>query len=450
METRWEMNKKKAITKFIIICVLIVVGFLACFANFRLPFSSQKYVGFMGAIEKKMGIDLKGGVLAVFDTTANGEGDYSDQIDATVLRLEKTLTSRGFVEATVVRQGDKIRIEIPELQDTEELTRAIGEPAQIDMRTSSGTVFLSGKQIKGVEYYWDSQAYKHGVKLTFTDEGGSLFRQEVQNAGIGGTISIFVNDREISRPKIESLEAGKDNTTVITGDSYTKESAELFKTQIESGLFEVKLSLSETSVIAPTLGEGALTGGIIACIVGLVFIFILMYLIYGDLGLLSNLSLLVYMVLFLFALAVVGSVQLTLPGIAGIILSLGMAVDANVVIFETIKDEYKSGKRLPVAIESGFNRSFWTIFDANITTIIAAVVLYLLGAGAIKGFAITLFLGVVISMFCSLVITRSFAKLYLYINNNNAKRLRLKRNETDEAVQKATLQSKPRVRTLNR
>jgi len=127
----------------------------------------------------------------------------------------------------------------------------------------------------------------------------------------------------------------------------------------------------------------------------------------------------------MFALAVVGSVQLTLPGIAGIILAIAMAVDANIIIFERVKEEYKSGKRMAVAIETGFNKSTTTILDANITTIIGAGVLFFFGTGAIAGFAITLLLGIVISMFCSLVVTRSLAKLYLYINPSNERRLRL-------------------------
>jgi len=149
-----------------------------------------------------------------------------------------------------------------------------------------------------------------------------------------------------------------------------------------------------------------------------------MYFLYGDLGLLSNLNMLVYSILFLFALALVEMVQLTLPGIAGIILALAMAVDANIIIFERVKDEYRSGKRLGVAVEDGFKKSFWTIFDANITTILGAGILFFLGTGPIQGFAVTLLLGVIISMFCSLVVTRGLVRHYMILNPNNAKRFR--------------------------
>jgi len=187
----------------------------------------------------------------------------------------------------------------------------------------------------------------------------------------------------------------------------------------------------------------------IALIIGIVFIFAFMFFRYGDLGLLSNLSMVVYMVLFMGALALITAVQLTLPGIAGIILSLAMACDANIIIFENMRDEYRSGKRMSVAVHNGFNKSLWTIFDANITTLIGAVVLYFLGTGPIQGFAITLMLGIVISMFCSLVVTRSFAKLYLYINTSNARRVKLEKTNPyiDEVTAKKP--TTPRKRSLN-
>jgi preprotein translocase subunit SecD len=424
------MTKKKAIFKFILICVLTVLGVVACFVEFRVPTTATRFKSLMGAIEDKMGIDLKGGVLVVYRTEPNTEtgveGSYDQQIQATIERLGRTLTEKNYGESTVVRQGDKIRVEVPGMQDTKDFFDAIGEPANLNMRKElGGDPFLTSKHVKSVEYYQD-QNYQHGVKVNFTDEGGRLFQEVASTANLGVTkIYIYLDEEMISDPVVNSSDAGANNTTVIKGD-YTKAEAERFRTKIESGLFEVKLSIDEEGTIPPTLGEGALTAGIIAVIVGLLFIFILMYFLYGDLGLLSNLSMLIYTVLFIFALAIVDAVQLTLPGIAGIILSLGMAVDANIVIYERIKEEYKSGKRMAVSVESGFKKSTMTIVDSNVTTIIAAAVLYFLGEGAIKGFAITLFLGVVISMFCSLVLTRSFAKLYLYINGANAKRLKLK------------------------
>jgi protein-export membrane protein SecD len=298
---------------------------------------------------------------------------------------------------------------------------------------------MDGKGVSRVEAIPNPDTGKtdYVIQVHFTSDGTKLFTSKVKDAG-GQYLAIFSNETLIFAPTISSENAatlGSDGTVLITGD-YTKEQAESTALKIESGLYTVGLTASETSIIPATLGEYALNAGVISLLVGIGFIFLIMWLLYGDLGILSNLSLLVYAVIFFFFLAVIDAVQLTLPGIAGIILSLGMAVDANVIIFEQVKDEHQSGKRFAPSVKAGFDKSVKTILDANITTIIASIVLYVLGAGSIKGFAITLFLGVAISMFVSLLITRSFAKLYLYINPENAKRARLKMATTENSAPK--------------
>jgi len=432
------MTRRRAITKLVMICLMIGVGLFLTFASFQVPVinnGNTRYVGFIGAIESRMGIDLQGGVLAVFDARPNEEmqgGNFRDHIEATRTRLEDQLHDRGFPEATVQLQGvtgssGQIRVEVPGMQESQELVQVIGSPAVIDFRRAGGNesdIFLTGRHIRSVSVY--NIAFNDwGVRLHFTEEGGRIFQREVRNAGVGGTIRIFSNDEQISAPTIQSLDAGADGTAVISGAFPNERSARELMTRIQSGLFEVRLETVEISNIPPTLGQGALLAGIIAFIVGIAFMFILMYLLYKDFGLLSNLSMIVFSILFLGLLAIIPMVQLTLPGIAGIILAMAMAVDANIIIFERIKDEYKTGKRMAVAVESGFNKSIVTIFDANITSIIAGAVLFFLGTGAIRGFAIVFMLGIVVSMFCSLFVLRQLAKLYLYINPTNPKRLRL-------------------------
>jgi len=361
--------------------------------------------------------------------------------------LEDVLSRNGFVEASVMREGDtRIRVEVPGVHDAEEIMRVIGEPADIEFRrVSDGHTFITGDHINSVGIFQDPQSFEYGIRLHFTSTGGRLFREAVQHEGLHGHISILANGREISRPQIQSTDIGMDNTAVITSSEFrTRAAAGNLRTQIESGLFAVTLTVNELSDIPPTLGEGALLAGIIAFLVGLIFIFIFMYLVYGHLGLLSNLSMLIFTLLFLFFLAIVGMVQLTLPGVAGIILAMAMAVDANIIIFERIKDEYKSGKRTAVAVQSGFKKSFWTIFDANVTTIIAALVLFFLGTGPIQGFAITLLLGVIISMFCSLFVLRQLAKLYLVLNPHNAKKFRFKDSEVSLTSEAPVLSKKER------
>jgi len=461
------MTKRKAIVKFVIICIIVAIGVLSLFnwtAIFRLqgklPYS---FNGIVSTIQSRAGIDLRGGVLAVFDPAPVNPNPTGSQLDATVTRLQRMLSDRGHFDTTVTRQGTRqIRIEMPGTDDIDAIFDAIGTPARLSMNVEGSTeiVNFTNEHIRSVEYRQQTLT-EHGTVLNFTSSGGDLFWKLLNEAGEGNRIEIWTGDRgsgryPVSSPVVNEIAPGMRQSTVITSGS--RESAQELRTQIESGLFEVILSPAETSTIPATLGAGAMTAGIIACLVGLIFIFIVMIVLYGDLGFLSNLSLVVFVVLFLLALALINVIQLTLPGIAGIILAIGMAVDANILIFERIKDEYRNGKRMAVAVESGFNKTIRTILDANITTVIAALVLYFLGTGPIQGFAITLLLGVVISMVCSLFVTRSLAKTYLYINPNNERRLRLHKLVIKETITKPDApdaqkqqkaKAKPKTRTLN-
>lgn len=440
------MNKTKAIIKYCVICIIVVLAAVLCFAEFTLPFTNTKYVGCYQAIKDKMGIDLNGGVSAVFNVEASeNSSDLEAEVNATINRVKNTLSKQGYLEATVTRQGTaagyKIRIEVPGMKDTQEIMDAIGTPANIEFLEPGSSnkptydkskVFLVGEDIAGVQVVSDPEnVSNYALQLTFTDQGAAKFREKVNDAA-GQYMAIFSNESLISAPQISSENAntlGADGKVLITGE-YTKERADAFALQIESGLYTVGLTIGEMSYIPATLGEGAIMAGLIALAIGLFLIFLLMVIIYRDFGWIANLSLIIYTIIFIFFLAIIDSIQLTLPGIAGIILSIGMAVDAYILIFEQIKDEYKSGKRFAAAVHTGFNKSIVTILDANVTTIIVSVILYLLSSGSIRGFAITLALGVAISMFVGLVITRSLAKLYLYINPDNAKRVNIKFDQT--------------------
>lgn len=464
------MNKARAIIKYCVICVLVAVAVALCFVKFTFPFTNTKYVGCYQAIKDKMGIDLNGGVLAVYTVSpSDNSTDLDAEVDATINRIKNTLSKKGYLEATVTKQGNnpnyKIRIEVPGMSETEDVMDAIGTPANIEFLEptsdqsaaqtyDASKVFLTGEDLSGVNVVSaaavteDKTSPYYSIQLSFTNEGKNKFRAKVQNAG-GQYLAIFSNKSWISSPQITSENAstlGSNGKVLITGQ-YTKEEAEKFALQIESGMYTVELDVSQMSYIPATLGEGAIMAGLIALAIGLLLIFVLMIIIYRDLGLIANLSLIIYTVIFVFFLAIIDSIQLTLPGIAGIILSIGMAVDAYILIFEQIKEEYRSGKRFAAAVHSGFNKSVVTILDANVTTIIVSLVLYFLSSGSIRGFAITLALGVGISMFVGLVITRALAKLYLYINPDNAKRANMKAEQiTEEFVDvKPTVRQKRKL-----
>ena len=451
------MNKTRAIIKYCVICVIVAISVALCFVEFTLPFNNTKYVGCYQAIKNKMGIDLNGGMLAVYTVTpAENSTNLEAEIDATMTRIKNTLSSHGYSEYTVVRQGNnpnyKIRIEVPGMSEAQDIIDAIGTPANIEFLTPNSSydtaktydkdrVFLTGDDLAGVEVVSEATVTEDNaspywaIKLNFTNSGAEKFRAKARNAG-GQYLAIFSNEKLVSAPQITEKNAktiGSDGTVLVTGN-YTEDGARTFALQIESGMYTVKLENSQMKNISATLGDGAIKAGLIALAIGLAIIFILMLVVYRDFGLIANLSLIIYTVIFVFCLAIIDAIQLTLPGIAGIILSIGMAVDAYILIFEQIKEEYRAGKRFGAAIHAGFNKSIVTILDANVTTIIVSLILYFLSSGSIRGFAITLALGVGISMFVGLVITRALAKLYLYINPDNASRANIKTKKGDEEV----------------
>ena len=425
------MKKKKAIRNFVLICIVAVIGLVLTIFSFDIPFTTYTFNGFAKSVQ--LGLDLKGGVMAVYDCekSSESEGSLDDQIEATITRLTNLITA-DYPEATIVKQGDnQIRIEVPDVDDPDEVLSLIGEPAKLEFKkeqSDTAEAVLTGKDIKSAEYQYDSQNNQHGVKITFTTSGATKFHALTSElASSQSPLYIYLNGELFSSPTVQEVIAGGE--TFISGGMNTQAEAEAYATKILSGTYSVDLSLSEKNVITATLGENALLLSIIAGFVGLVLIFAFMILIYKNLGLIANLSLIFYTIILMFLLAVLPFIQLTLPGVAGIILGLGMAVDGNIVIFERIKDEFKSGKKIPASVKSGFKRASIAVVDSNITTIIAAIVLAWLGTGAIRGFAYTLLISMLVSMFTTLVVTRGFINIALNINSVNYKAYGLKKGK---------------------
>lgn len=435
------MTKKKSIVRFVFLAIIAVIGILLSVCEFTIPFTNHKYHGFANSIS--LGLDLSGGLSVVYDCETSGQGDLSSAIDATKTRLENILYSEGFSEAKVQKMGgSRIKIEVPDANDTDDIFTFLENPRTLNMtleKASSGVtpeVYITGSDIKNVYVHYDTTENKHGVLLYFTDEGRSKFAELTRRASSASSDEekiVYLYLGEVSGEPWGQLQCKEEITggsTFISGGGIdSPESAKEYAFNIMSGTFNVKLTLIENSVISATLGRDALFLGIIAGVVALVLVMAIMWWRYGDFGLLANFSLVFYLILMLFFLQAIPFVQLTLPGIAGIILSLGMAVDGNIIIFERIKEEYASGKKMHLAAKSGFKRAFWPIFDSNITTIFTSIILYILGTSAIKGFAITLFLGICLSMFTSLVITRFLVKSYLPLNTTKPQHARLTREE---------------------
>ena len=425
------MTKKNAKMSIVLVVLLLILGILLAFCRFDIPLTTKTYNGFINSI--KMGLDVSGGVTAVYDAKLadeNSDVDIDTAIKSTINRLESILAERGYTEATVTtQQGNRIRVEVPDVEDPQEVFDLIGSPAKLTMKTEDSATadsVIEASDIKSVQYgFQDGQ---HGVVVKFTSNGAMKFSDMTKELSSSGEkCYVFLGDEKFTELTVN--EHITDNSTFISGSMDTRGEAEEFALRIMSGTFSAELSLYESSVVSATLGMNAIESGLIAGIIGLILIFIFMIVVYRMMGAMASIALMFYVILVLFLLQAIPLVQLTLPGIAGIILSLGMAVDANVIIFERIKDEYKYGKRIPASVKGGFKRATRAILDSNITTLMVCVVLYLLGTGAIKGFAITLFIGIVVSMFTAIFVTRWLLNICVALKSSKPEYYNLYREE---------------------
>ena len=438
------MKKKSSIVKLTLIGVALAIGIVLSVFSFKLPFGFYNYKSFASSI--KLGLDLKGGIYAVYDTNSDGADNIQSKLEGTQDRLQSLLVSKGYSEAVVtIEDKTRLRVEVPDVDDPKAIFELIGQPAELQFylgkNNTDGTMFMTGKEVVSAEGYYDSQQGKPIVSLVLTDEGRKIFG-EITTNNVNGTISIYSVTKGEDPTLVSSATINEPITTgraQITMSGTDATVAKELATKIMSGTFDVELTLLSSDVISPTLGEQALKLGIIAGAIGLLLVVAFLIWRYRLFGVVAAVALGIYTVLMLFFLAVFPWVQLTLPGIAGIILSLGMAVDGNVIIYERIRDEYAAGKSILAAVNAGFKKAMVAIFDSNITTVIAAIVLIIFGTGSISGFGVTLLIGILLSMFTSLLVTRGLCKYFTAINSTNAKAYGLKRGrdyvETEPEVE---------------
>lgn len=370
-----------------------------------------------GRIEQ--GLDLSGGVDIVYEADKAQVTD--DEMKAAISLLQGRLDWSGWTEAEVAKEGDKrIRVQIPGVADAEEAIQQIGQTAQLSFVDEAGNILLTGdmvkdasKQVGAKDANSPSVPY---VALEFDEEGKQRFADATKN-NIGKVIYIVMDEEIISAPVVQS--AITNGQAMITGQ-FSGEEAEELASLIRAGSLPFNLNVIQMKNVGARLGADALSTGIKAGIVGIVLVLLYMLFSYKLLGFAADWALVIYVGLELVALSLF-HVTLTLPGVAGIVLSVGMAVDANIVIFERIKEELVMGKTLRAAIKNGFRRATSAIIDGNVTTLIAAAVLFFLGSGTVKGFATTLMIGIIISMFTALVVTRVIVKGLMYAGVNNPK-----------------------------
>ena len=405
-------NKGKSILGLLIVILVIAAcGFVA--------FKGVDESG-QGSVKNiKLGLDLAGGVSITYE--AEEENPSAEDMHDTVYKLQKRVESYS-TEAEVYQEGNnRINVEIPGEYDSEKILEELGnpgtvqfmeisEPANTDGETAEGSetqgVFnqvMDGNDIADAQVMTQPDIYgnqQYVVSVTLTSDGAQKFKEATER-NIGKPIYIVYDNEIISYPTVNTV---IENGQAVIEGNFTYESANNLATYIRLGALKLNLNEIRSNVVGAKLGDEALSTSLKAGAIGLALIIVFMIVMYLIPGVAAGLALLLYVAAMLCLLNGL-DVTLTLPGIAGIILSIGMAVDANVIIFTRIREEIAAGRNVREAIKTGFTKARSAILDGNITTLIAAAVLYMKGSGTIKGFAITLALGIVLSMFTALVIT---------------------------------------------
>ncbi len=409
----------KQFTALFLILVIIAGAFMFTFTGFE--FIDDKMKPLTSGLKK--GLDIEGGVYVVYDveTTAKGN-ELKLLLNQTKDVLGRRVNAIGLTEPIIyVEGGNRIRVELPGEKDADKALRLIGKTAQLKFAEvkegnivnkgdkfdeSIMTELFTGNGVKTAHASRD-QLNKNSVAFKLNGDAAEKFSDATARVvDRRGQIAILLDDVVLSAPSVNTVI--NDGSGEIVGNFTDKEAEEL-AFLIRSGALPVKLIEQRSSVKGPSLGEEALETSILAAAIGILLVMLYMIIFYRLPGIVASVSLVLYISLTLMLMIGLNA-TLTLPGVLGIVLSIGMAVDANVIIYERIKEEVREGKRLKTAVAHGFSKALWTIIDSNVTTLIAAVVLFNFGEGSIKGFAVTLMLGILMSMFTALVVTKTLLK----------------------------------------
>ena len=390
-----KMNKKKGIISLLLMAVVIIfLGFTTAVGFGKTGTGAMRNI--------KLGLDLAGGVSITYQV--EDENPTAEQMSDTIYKLQLRVEQYS-TEASVYQEGDdRISIEIPGVTDANQILDELGKPGSLEFQTSDGESVITGADVQtaSVQSGQDDMGNaEYSVELVLNDEGTQKFADATE-ANIGQPISIIYDGETISSPTVQSAITG--GTAYITGN-FTYEEADNLASTIRIGGLQLELKELRSNVVGAQLGEEAISTSLMAGAIGFGLVFIFMICVYYLPGLAAGIALVIYTELVLVILNAF-NVTLTLPGIAGIVLSIGMAVDANVIIFARVREEMARGKSIKNALKAGFQKAMSAIIDGNVTTLIAAAVLWFMGSGTVKGFAQTLAIGIVVSMFTALVITR--------------------------------------------
>ncbi len=417
------MNMKKTILFILIVALVVLASYTAING---IEVGKMKIKKAKDSID--LGLDLAGGVYVILEAQTDLQGaELQKAMDQTIMVINKRVDGLGVAEPSIVKESSKrIRVELAGIDNPQEAIDIIGKTAQLQFIDPKGNEVVSGKNVKASDarYQQSDMGDKPVVSLEFDKEGAKKFADATkklskeQNAA-EKIIYIMLDGEIISAPIVE--DPITDGKAVISGE-FTIDEANNLANLIRAGSLPVEMKALQSRVIGPTLGLEALEKSIKAGTIAILLIFLFMLVYYRIPGLVADIGLAIYTLIVVYAMKLLG-VKLTLPGIAGLILSIGMAVDANVLIFERIKEEIRNGKSIRASIEHGFKRALSSVMDSNITTLIAGVVLYYFGIGPIKGFGVTLILGIVASMITAVFVTKHLLKLTVDMTNTKNTKL---------------------------
>lgn len=389
------MKKNRGIVSLVLTVVLIaLMGFTVLVGFGKTGTGAMKNI--------KLGLDLKGGVSITYQVKDKNPAE--EEMSDTIYKLQKRVEQYS-KEASVYQEGsDRINIEIPGVSDANKILDELGKPGALEFRTQDGETVITGADVESASARAGEDQMgnrEYSVELNLNENGKEKFAKATEE-NVGKQIAIIYDEAEISSPRVnEAITGGQ---AYITGN-FTYEEADNLAATIRIGGLKLELEELRSNVVGAQLGEQAISTSLKAGAIGLALILVFMIFVYYLPGVASGLALLIYTELVLLILNGF-NITLTLPGIAGIILGIGMAVDANVIIFARVREEMSHGKSVKNSLKTGFQKAMSAIVDGNVTTLIAAAVLWFRGSGTVKGFAQTLAIGIIVSMFTALVVTR--------------------------------------------
>lgn len=435
------MLRKNSIIKFALLAIIAILGVLLCVCPFSVPYSTSNYNGFVGAVNK--GVQLQGGVSAVYECKlADGEsGDLVEAIDDSIDKIKAMFKESRFQELSVSRRGaDKVEVVVSGVTENHYSFEYFNEGKSLSFtlnQYSEGatpTVYMTSKSISRVRPHYDYQSSAFGITLEFSGDGKEALEELREQAENSGNETVYIYMGEILTENLFAeinYEDLKSASTFITSSKITDaETATKSAYSISAGSLNVELNLKEVSSISPIFGKNTMLYIAICYIVIILGAMVFLYARYGHLGLLANLSLVFYLVIYSFLMMAIPFIVFNLATVIASVFAFAIAVFANVAVFEKVKEEYSIGKKIHLACKGGFKKALWTIIDSHVLLVLAGALVWIFAPLAFKAFGICVIAGAIVSAFASLALTRYFVKIYLPLNSTKPKKLRLYRDKS--------------------